>query len=99
MERIYRTLHPDGFELLAISVDEDETLVARFREEMGISFPILLDPTHTVSSLYQTFRFPESFLIGRDGVVVERYVGPKEWGTPAYVARIRRLLAAESPGG
>ncbi len=99
MERMYRALHPEGFELLAISVDEDETAVDRFREEMGISFPILLDPTHTVSSLYQTFRFPESFLIGRDGFVVERYIGPKEWGTPAYVARVRRLLAAGTAGG
>lgn len=99
MERLYRALHPDGFELLAISVDEDETVVARFRDEMGISFPILLDPTRAVSSRYQAFRFPESFLIGRDGFVVERYVGPKEWGTPAYVARVRRLLAAETPGG
>ncbi len=99
MERVYRALHPDGFELLAISVDEDETVVARFREEMGISFPILLDPTRAVSSRYQAFRFPESFKIGSDGVVVERYSGPQAWGTPAYVARVRRLLALGAPGG
>ena len=29
-----------------------------------------------------------------NGVVVERYVGPREWDAPAYVERIRRLLAS-----
>ena len=43
---------------------------------------------------YQTFRFPETLLIGRDGVILERYVGPKDWDSPVYVDRIRRLLAA-----
>ncbi len=98
MERLYRALQPEGFELLAISVDEDEAAVVRFREEMGISFPILLDQTRAVSSRYQAFRFPESFLIGRDGLVVERYIGPKAWGTSTYVARVRRLLAVGTAG-
>ena len=35
--------------------------------------------------------------MGPDGVIVERYVGGKEWGAPAYVARIRRLIAGDVP--
>jgi hypothetical protein len=42
-----------------------------------------------VSELYQTYRYPETLLIGRDGVVVERYVGPREWDSPLYEARLR----------
>jgi hypothetical protein len=30
-------------------------------------------------------------------VILERYVGPKEWDAVAYVERIRRLLEAEVP--
>ena len=92
MERLYRRLAPEGFELLAVSVDADAEPVRAFQERMALSFPILLDPDQEAARRYQTFRFPESLLIGPDGAVIERYVGAKEWDAPAYVARIRRLL-------
>ena len=84
---------PDGFELLAVSVDKDAPVVAAFRDRMALSFPILLDPDEAVSRLYQTAGYPESLLVDREGIVIERYVGPREWDREAYVARIRALLA------
>jgi cytochrome c biogenesis protein CcmG, thiol:disulfide interchange protein DsbE len=93
MERLYRQLAPEGFELVAISVDEDREAVERFRERLGISFPIGLDPRQEASRRYQTLGFPESFLIDREGRLVERYVGPREWDHRDYVERIRRLLS------
>lgn len=98
MERLYDRLDRDGFELVAVSVDEDEAAVRAFRERLALSFPILLDSDKRVSLAYQTFRYPESFLIDRRGVVVERYIGPKEWDSEAYVARIRRLLEDGTAG-
>ena len=97
MERLYRALRGREFELLAVSVDEDRESVERFRARLGLSFPILLDPEQRVARAYQTFRFPESLLIGPDGRVVERYVGGKEWDAPAYAERIRRLLRPRLP--
>lgn len=99
MERLYRRLAPEGFELLAVSVDADVEPVHAFQERLGLSFPILLDPEQKAARSYQTFRFPESLLIGPDGVVVERYVGGKEWDADAYVERIRRLLRAGVSSG
>jgi len=97
MQRLYEALAGPGFELLAISVDEDPALVERFRERLGLEFPILLDPDQRVAHAWQTFRFPETLLVDAEGSVVERYVGPKEWDAVAYVDRIRRLVAAEVP--
>ena len=93
MERLYQALRADGFELLAVSVDKGAPEVASFRDRMALTFPILLDPDEAVSKgLYQSAGYPESLLIDRNGVVVERYVGPREWDDPAYVERIRDLL-------
>jgi peroxiredoxin len=97
MERLYRALNAEGFELLAVSVDTDTTAVRSFRQRLRLSFPILLDPDQEVAGRYQTFKFPESVLIGPDGVVVERYIGSKDWDAPAYVERIRRLLRPALP--
>ena len=99
MERLYRALDGNDFELLAVSVDQEPGAVADFVSRLGLSFPVLLDPDQQVARAYQTFRFPETLLIGRDGVVVERYVGPKEWDAALYVARLRRLLGAVGASG
>lgn len=94
MERLYRELHADGFELLAISVDTGDAEVEAFRKRLGLSFPILRDPDKKVATTYQSPRFPESWLVGRDGVLVARFIGPREWDAPEYVGRVRELLAA-----
>ena len=92
MERLYQELRPEGFELLAISVDDSPESVRAFRDRLGLSFPILMDAGKEVAERYQAFRFPESLLLDRDGTVIERYIGPREWDAPAYVGRIQRLL-------
>jgi peroxiredoxin len=92
MQRLHDRLAGDDFALLAVSVDSAESDVSAFQQRLGLSFPILLDPQRSASNLYQTFRYPESFLIDRNGVVVERYVGPRDWDDPLYVERIRNLL-------
>jgi len=99
MQRLYQALAGTGFELLAISVDEDPALVERFRDRLGLTFRILLDQDQRVAHGWQTYRFPETLLVGPDGSVIERYIGPREWDAVAYVERIRRLLEAEVPSG
>ena len=98
MERLYRVLHPEGFELLAISVGEEPSVVREFCDRLGVTFPVLLDTEKQVASDWQTFAFPESLLVDRDGTVLERYVGPRDWDAPAYVARMRRLIQSSAAG-
>jgi peroxiredoxin len=92
MESLYRELGSEGFELVAVSVDDDRREVEEFTARMGLTFPILLDPEKRVADAYQSHRFPESYLIDRQGVLVTRYIGPRDWDAPAYADRIRRLL-------
>jgi peroxiredoxin len=99
MESLYRALQGDDFELLAVSVDAGDEEVEAFRQRLALGFPILRDPDRRVATRYQSLRFPESFLIGPDGVVAARFIGPREWDAPEYEARIRELLAAAASGG
>jgi peroxiredoxin len=94
MQRLHERLAPAGLHLVAVSVDDAKETADRFRERFALTFEVLWDPDKRVSDAYQTYRYPETLLIGRDGVVVERYVGPRDWDSPLYEARIRRLLEA-----
>ena len=95
MERLYGELPKDGFELVAVAIDEKSSDVEAFQRRYQLSFPIVLDLEQGVYQAYQTMGVPESLLIDRDGRIVERYVGPREWDAPEYVERIRALLTDE----
>jgi peroxiredoxin len=98
MQRLHRALSGVDFLLVAVSVDADPEPVLKFRERLGLGFTLLLDADQEVARSYHTFRFPETLLIGRDGVILERYVGPKDWDAPVYLDRIRRLLEGRREG-
>jgi peroxiredoxin len=95
LDRLRRSLDSQRFALLTVSVDEDRSQVERYRERLGLSLPILLDSSHEVSHAYQTYRYPESFLLDREGKVVAHFVGPRDWDAEIYVDRIRELLGRE----
>ncbi len=95
MERLYRALAPEGLALLAVSVDEEADVVAAFQQRLDLSFPILLDPERRVADDYQSYKFPETWLIDPEGVLVARFIGPRDWDAPAYADRVRALLRGE----
>jgi peroxiredoxin len=94
MQRLHDSLAGEDFALVAVSVDAGPDEVRAFRDRLALGFPILLDPEKRAANAYQTFRFPESWLIDRAGTVVARYIGPREWDEPVYVERIRKLVGA-----
>jgi cytochrome c biogenesis protein CcmG, thiol:disulfide interchange protein DsbE len=105
MEKLYLQLKDRGFVLLAVSQDEGgKALVEPFVQQLQLTFPVLVDPEHQVGDKYQVWGYPESFLIDREGRVVERIIGPRDWLAPAQVAAIEKLLdagdgLAPSPAG
>jgi peroxiredoxin len=99
MQRLYERLPRDRFELVAISIDEEPEKIDAFVQRYALTFPILVDPGKKVATTYQTMGVPESLLVDPDGRIVERYVGPREWDAPEYVARIEALVGPGGAGG
>lgn len=100
MEQLYRRLRDRSFTLLAISQDDEGArLVRPFVEEMRLSFPVLVDPQRQVGERYGVWGYPETFVIDRNGFVVEHVIGPRNWAAPAEIAKLEALIAAGDGAG
>ncbi len=95
LERLYRMFKGKDFEILAVNIDEGSVgVVTSFLQKNGVSFPVLLDPQRAVPTLYGTFKFPESYIVDRQGVVRDKIIGPLDWAAPENVAALERMLQA-----
>jgi peroxiredoxin len=93
LESLDETLGREGLVVLGVSVDEDRSDLERFLAEKKIRFPILRDPGGRVAATaYRTTGWPETFVIGPTGVLLESYVGATEWDTPGALRHFRDLL-------
>lgn len=100
MERLYQRLRHRDFAMLAVSQDEaGAEVVAPFVDELGISFPVLLDPEARLSPRYGATGYPETFIIDRDGRVVNHIIGPADWDSPEYVRYFEALLDQPTRAG
>lgn len=78
LETIYRHYRPQGFTILAPSVDEaGRKAVIPFAARYGLSFPILIADVNTAKT-YQIFGLPTSYLLDVQGRIARKYVGPIE---------------------
>ena len=78
LQQVYEKYKDQGFTILGINLTEsdDEAMIEPYREELGLTFPILLDRKSEVSeSLYRVLGLPTSVFIDRQGVVREVYIG------------------------
>jgi peroxiredoxin len=93
IQQLYERLHGRGLEILAVSLDAlGAQVVAPFMQTHRLSFPTLLDTKNLVQRLYRTTGVPESFIVDKRGILVDKVVGPRDWAHPQLLAQFERLL-------
>jgi peroxiredoxin len=95
LQRVQDAYADQGLEVVGVSIDGKSSRegIERFLDRHGITFRILHDPAQMVSTTFRTVGVPETFLIGRDGVIAERYIGEFDPNLDAVRIRIEELLA------
>jgi peroxiredoxin len=97
LEKLHRTLEDKGLRVVAVSVDDDRDVIERFRQEHGLTFTILHDEGAEVAHRFQTFKFPETYVIDREGRLVWKIIGPRDWIAPSPMLDIVGLLKTAGP--
>ena len=82
----------EDFVFLPVSRGETRETVAAFREKMGYTFPMGLDPARTVYDRYASNYIPRNFVIDRKGKVVLATVGYDEHEFEELIRTIEKTL-------
>jgi peroxiredoxin len=94
VNRLYEELRGRGLEVRLVSFREEAALVKRTAAERGYVAPILVDHKGEVTGVgYGVFGPPTAYLIDRQGRLLARMVGARDWSTPAVKALLLEVLA------
>ncbi len=65
----------EGLAIVGIVYRDRSESAREFMARLGATWPAVMDPAETVATRYGVVAPPESFFIGRDGLVVGRQIG------------------------
>ena len=99
LERLHTEHGGAGLEVIGVSTDArgEEERIAAFAKEMGMTYPIWLDPAQRVNTVFLALGVPSSYLIGRDGILLWRHLGVlRETNTEFKAALAEALRSLEA---
>jgi peroxiredoxin len=93
MMRLNKAMEGKPFQMLAVSEDGGgKDAVTGFFKESGASLPALLDSDQAVGGRYGLTGVPETFVIGKNGVILKKVVGAMNWSDPAAIGFLENAM-------
>ncbi len=89
--QLQQRMRGKGVEVLAVSVDADENAYRKFLKDYRVDLLTVRDPSQKSNNLYGTFKFPETYIIDRNGVVRRKFIGPVNWSQAEVVDFLSKL--------
>ncbi len=80
-----------GVTVLAVSVDVDQSNYQRFLRDHNVDLLSVRDADQKSNALYGTFKFPETYIIDRNGVVRRKFIGAVDWTEPDVIEYLSKL--------
>jgi len=91
LDRLYATFSEQPFKVVAVTLDAGRR-AERTVNRLELNFPVVFDHSGRVADRYQVRGTPTSFIIDKQGMVVERANGPVAWDEPAVARYLMDLI-------
>jgi thiol-disulfide isomerase/thioredoxin len=86
------------FVVVSVAMDRRTRHIAPFVRKYSIDYPVMEGRKGRVDSRYYGLGLPQTYVIDRNGRLVGRVVGGRNWASPSSVSYFRALAASGSPG-
>jgi len=92
LARLQRQFDPKRVRVITVTTDMHPQGIRQFLNHLGITLPVLFDEDQEVSRSFMVRGLPTTVLIGPDGRLMGRAVGPRAWDSDESVALVRHVL-------
>ena len=92
MEKLHRRLKDRDFVMIAVNLQESNAQVKAFLAKFKLTFLTLLDSSGEVGSGFAVHALPTTFVIGKDGRMIGKAKGPREWDSKNSIAFFEHLI-------
>ncbi len=79
MAKLPREVQDRDLVILKVSIKEEREALEKYQEEFHIPFPILIDDRAKVANRYGVWAHPVTFFINREGKIIGRVYGGRDW--------------------
>ena len=92
LNALQQKIAPRGGTILGVSIDEDEDAYQKFLRDHHVPFPNFRDPSKKIATDFGTSMWPETYIIGTDGRIARKIIGPQHWDREDLSGYIESLL-------
>jgi cytochrome c-type biogenesis protein len=95
LEKLHQRYKGEGLTIIGASIDAaaDAGQVKGFATDHGVTYPLWLDADDKVTGIFYAVGVPATYLIGRDGVLRWRALGPIRPEDPKFHEALKAALA------
>lgn len=80
-------------QIVSIASDEDFAQYQNYVLQHPTDFLTVFDQAQTSNALYGSFRFPETYIIDKQGIVRRKMIGAQEFTSPDFLEYLKKLAS------
>jgi cytochrome c biogenesis protein CcmG/thiol:disulfide interchange protein DsbE len=89
---LFNKMQGKPFQMLGMLFRDDPANLVPYKRTHTVSLPTLISPDNEAAKKYGITGVPETFIIDKEGIVREKIVGPRDWGSAEQIALIEKWL-------
>ncbi len=95
MEKLYQRFKGKDFEMFAINVDKDISLIKPYLDKYNLTFPVLLDTNEVVKNKYKFIGLPATYILDKTGIILHKAIGPRDWSSIEMIENFNQLVHSD----
>jgi len=80
--------------VIAVSRDADPEAYKEFIAKYQVNFLTLRNPSNSVGEMYGTFQIPETYIISREGKLLNKIIGEANWTSADMISFFDRITSS-----
>lgn len=90
LEQLARKNNRQQFNIIGISTDDDKESAAYYTQDKKLSFKNYIDKDLVLENIFGADRIPLTILVDKNGRVIQKIFGSKNWNSPEYIHLIEQ---------